>query len=209
MKTDGNNRTSFVMYESFEMQKLPDNLRLRYYDSLIAYGLRQEAPDLSDSWELESIWKLVTPQIDANYKKFLNGSKGGAPRGNQNASKGEKQPKNNQKTTENNPMSNEKCVMSNENEIRGTGDDTPVPLHNEKFKKPTVDEVRKYCEEKHINIDPGRFIDYYESNGWKVGKSTMKNWRAAIRNWNRNQQPLANDIQQRREAQSVPTEELA
>jgi hypothetical protein len=55
------------------------------------------------------------------------------------------------------------------------------------FQKPTVDEVRAYCEERGNNIDPEKFIDYYNSNGWKVGKSPMKDWKATIRNWERNE----------------------
>ena len=53
------------------------------------------------------------------------------------------------------------------------------------FKKPTVDEVRAYCQERQNNIDPERFVDYYESNGWKVGRNAMKSWQAAVRTWER------------------------
>ena len=61
--------------------------------------------------------------------------------------------------------------------------------HSEKekrFQKPTVEEVAAYCRERGNNIDPQHFIDYYESNGWKVGKTSMKDWQATIRNWERN-----------------------
>lgn len=60
------------------------------------------------------------------------------------------------------------------------------PPERAQFKKPTLDEVAAYIQESGYNIDPQRFIDYYESNGWHVGKSSMKDWRAAIRNWVRN-----------------------
>lgn len=53
------------------------------------------------------------------------------------------------------------------------------------FKKPTVDEVRAYCQERQNNVDPERFVDYYESNGWKVGRNAMKSWQAAVRTWER------------------------
>lgn len=61
--------------------------------------------------------------------------------------------------------------------------------HSEKekrFQKPTIEEVKAYCEERQNGIDPQRFIDYYESNGWRVGKTSMKDWQATIRNWERN-----------------------
>ena len=55
-----------------------------------------------------------------------------------------------------------------------------------RFIKPTVDEIRAYCNEKGYNIDPERFYDYNESKGWLVGKTPMKDWRAAVRTWVRN-----------------------
>ena len=53
----------------------------------------------------------------------------------------------------------------------------------EKFKKPTLQEVAEYCQERGNNIDPEEFIAHYESNGWKVGKTPMKNWKSAIVTW--------------------------
>ena len=57
-----------------------------------------------------------------------------------------------------------------------------------RFHKPTIDEIVAYCSEKDFKLDAHRFYDYYESNGWRVGKTPMKDWRAAIRNWVRNEQ---------------------
>lgn len=51
------------------------------------------------------------------------------------------------------------------------------------FIKPSLEEVKAYCDERNNNVDAEQFIDYYESNGWKVGKNTMKDWKAAIRTW--------------------------
>ena len=56
-----------------------------------------------------------------------------------------------------------------------------------RFKPPTIDEVRAYIAEKGFSVDAGRFIDYYTANGWKVGgRASMKDWKAAVRNWERN-----------------------
>lgn len=60
--------------------------------------------------------------------------------------------------------------------------DKPPTRH--KFTPPTVDEVMAYCTENGFNIDPVRFVDYYKSNGWKVGRNPMKDWKAAVRSWN-------------------------
>lgn len=54
-----------------------------------------------------------------------------------------------------------------------------------RFTPPTVAEVRAYCQERKNNVDAERFVDYYTSNGWKVGKNPMKDWKAAVRTWER------------------------
>lgn len=51
------------------------------------------------------------------------------------------------------------------------------------FKKPSVEDVQQYCTQRQNNINAEHFIDYYEANGWKVGKNAMKDWKAAIRTW--------------------------
>ncbi|MCD7735325.1 MAG: helix-turn-helix domain-containing protein [Clostridiales bacterium] len=54
-----------------------------------------------------------------------------------------------------------------------------------RFTPPTVGQVRDYCQGQGYSIDPERFVDYYEARGWMLGKSKMKNWQAAVRNWSR------------------------
>lgn len=61
--------------------------------------------------------------------------------------------------------------------------DKPARAH---FTKPTLEEIQAYCRERGNGVDANRFVDYYEANGWKVGKNPMKDWRAAIRNWEKN-----------------------
>ena len=61
-----------------------------------------------------------------------------------------------------------------------------------RFTPPTVDEVAAYCGERNNRIDPQTFVDFYASKGWVVGKSKMKDWKAAIRTWEKrdgNSQP--------------------
>lgn len=57
------------------------------------------------------------------------------------------------------------------------------PTRTKRFTPPTVDEVRAYCKERGNGVDPQRFVDYYSSNGWMVGKTKMKDWKAAVRTW--------------------------
>lgn len=54
-----------------------------------------------------------------------------------------------------------------------------------RFVQPTVEEVAAYCRERRNSVDAQHFVDYYSSNGWKVGKNPMKDWKAAVRTWER------------------------
>ena len=81
------------------------------------------------------------------------------------------------------------CPLEIEKEIE-IEKDIDIDINKEKpskkFKKPSLEEVQEYCKERNNNINPEHFIDYYESNGWKVGKNPMKDFKAAIRTWERN-----------------------
>lgn len=55
-----------------------------------------------------------------------------------------------------------------------------------RFVKPTISDIEQYCSEKNISINAQQFIDYYESNGWKVGRNSMKNWQATVNRWANN-----------------------
>lgn len=66
--------------------------------------------------------------------------------------------------------------------INITEDDKPK---RSRFKQPTLEEVQAYCIERQNSVDAERFIDYYTSNGWKVGKNPMKDWKSAVRTWER------------------------
>lgn len=53
------------------------------------------------------------------------------------------------------------------------------------FVAPCVSEVRAYCDERHNSVDPEAFVDFYQSKNWMVGKNRMVDWKAAVRNWER------------------------
>ena len=55
-----------------------------------------------------------------------------------------------------------------------------------RFVKPTVEDISDYCQERASNVDAVKFFDYYSSNGWRVGKNPMKDWKAAVRTWEKN-----------------------
>lgn len=55
-----------------------------------------------------------------------------------------------------------------------------------RFVKPTIEEIKAYCQERNNNIDAEYFYDKYEGQGWKVGKNPMKDWKAVVRTWEKN-----------------------
>lgn len=66
-------------------------------------------------------------------------------------------------------------------------EEEPKPKAKAKaFQKPTLEEVKAYCIERKNEVDPEGWINFYTSNGWKVGKNPMKDWKASVRTWERN-----------------------
>ena len=75
-----------------------------------------------------------------------------------------------------------------------------VPQRVTRFTKPTLDQIKEYNQQTGLGVDEQAFMDFYESKGWKVGNSPMKDWKAALRNWARR------DKQNQPDKQYEPTE---
>ena len=73
-----------------------------------------------------------------------------------------------------------------------TASDEAEKTNTKKFKPPTLEEVQQYCLERNNNIDPQRFVDYYTSNGWMVGRAKMRDWKASVRTWEQNEKKVFN-----------------
>lgn len=71
-----------------------------------------------------------------------------------------------------------------EKEIHSSAKSTTTK--RKRFVKPTLSQITQYCFERNNNVNAEQFYDYYESNGWKVGKNAMKDWKACVRTWERN-----------------------
>lgn len=157
----------------------------RMVRAMLIYTATGEIP-LFDGNE-RFIWPTLKAQIDrdeAAYqerceKNRANGAKGGRP-------------KNQSVITETEwfsekPKKAKEKVKEKEKEKKKENDsdmaDKPPTRHL--FSPPSVDDVREYCTENGYNVDPERFVDHYTSNGWMVGRNRMKDWKSAVRNWNR------------------------
>ena len=64
--------------------------------------------------------------------------------------------------------------------------------HTKGFVQPSIEEVQQYITEQGYHVDAERFVDYYTSNGWMVGKNKMKDWKAAVRTWERKEKETEN-----------------
>lgn len=83
----------------------------------------------------------------------------------------------NQQSTNNQPTTNQQLTTSK----KGRREEGKKYI----FIPPTVEEVRAYCSERKNNVDPQTFVDFYQGKGWMVGKNKMKDWKAAVRTWER------------------------
>ena len=153
----------------------------RMVRAMLIYTATGEMP-LFDGNE-RFIWPTIKAQIDrdeAAYqerceKNRANGTKGGRP-------------KNQTVITETEwffekPKKAKEKEKEKEKEKDSDMADKPPTRHG--FSPPSLDDVRDYCRGKGYNVDPERFVDYYTSNGWKVGRNPMKDWKAAVRSWER------------------------
>lgn len=83
-----------------------------------------------------------------------------------------------------------RCQIDTESSVIPTPNNINNNINNnisaKRFVKPNVEEIESYCKERNNSVDAQQFFDYYESKGWKVGKSPMKDWKASVRTWEKN-----------------------
>ena len=74
-----------------------------------------------------------------------------------------------------------------------------------RFVKPTVEEVRAYCQERGNTVDAEYFVNHYDSNGWMVGRTHMKDWKATVRKW---EKPLKEETKSQETFSSFETDDF-
>lgn len=185
---------AFLFYRSYResLNGMTQKDQLATLLAIIDYALYGVEPDLKGKMPA-AIFTVVRPNIDANNAKRKAGKKGGRPKKETNGfsedetigfPKGE---------------SNEGCIMKDEGQ-RDEGQrecGAAEPPTRPRFVPPTVEEVAAYVRECGSAVDPQVFWDFYAAKGWMVGKSKMKDWRAACRSaesWERwDRKPAASD----------------
>ena len=78
---------------------------------------------------------------------------------------------------------NDRVQKEKEKEKEKEKDKEVIPPR--RFTPPTVEQVQAYCKERGNAVDPQRFVDFYTAKGWRVGNQPMKDWKAAVRTWER------------------------
>lgn len=206
-------RESFVIHAEY-IEDLPEELKGAFLRYIYEYGINEIEPELS-GLEL-TVWLKIKRRIDddveayerkiANLKQNRNRTATGtktAPT-TETRTNTERTPNDNRtetdEKTENTAGDRADSVSVNDSvnvsvnvpdsvnvaEAKPAEPVRATDTTKKRFVKPKLEDIRDFCLEKNINIDVDRFFNYYESKGWKVGVSPMKDWKAAVRNWAKN-----------------------
>ena len=159
----------FQYYETFEtiIEKIKDIEQREWLRKvIIQYGLHGTAPESFNSEALEIAWTICKDLIDQQiHRREVNAA---------NRAGKKAEPETNKENLAAEPQPEEKPAQEIQQE----------KPKRKNFVKPTVEEIAAFCKEKKYTVSAQQFFNYYESNGWKIGRNAMKSWQAAVQNWN-------------------------
>lgn len=190
------NRDSFVIFASYmkSFSKLNMEQRGVLITAMMNYQIGDELPEMDALTDMA--FSFIKDDMDFNNQKYdekcernkENGKKGGRPKAN-GFSENPKKPNGFSEEiseTQQNPTKPTKTLYEYDYDYESEYEHEEIKKpKTKKFIKPTVEEIRAYCQERNNNVDPERFYDFYESKGWKVGNQGMKDWKSAVRTWER------------------------
>ena len=185
-------KNSFVMYTDYQEQLELLTMEQRGYllTAIMAYVSGDQMPEMDGITRMA--FSFIRAGIDRDAEKYQKtvearqeaGKLGGRPKANGFSEKQTKAKKANgfsEKQTKAKKPDND-----NENDSVSENDTENIKTRG-RFTPPTIQELDAYITEHGYHVDAEKFLDYYNSNGWMVGKNHMKDWKAAVRNWSRNQ----------------------
>lgn len=184
---------AFTIFEKFGdvCAALNEDDRKELCYAICMYGMFGEEVELP--YLLKAIFISLKEDIDNSKESRLRGSKGGRPRMKREVSEDEKPGVS--ETSKPQVSENEKPHVSEEaakteSQTKPNQTKPNQTKGGRRFAPPAREEVSAYAAEyaSEKKLDPGgfdaeRFMDYYESNGWKVGRNAMRDWRATVRDW--------------------------
>lgn len=167
------------------IRDLPDEERLLLYDAVFDFGFGNEVQELPPL--LKSLFGLIVPTLERSIrfeeKQRRNGAKGGRP------SKTQAKAKETQDTFgENLAVASDLAVAD------AVAVGKAKPPRAARFTPPSLEEVTAYCRERGNGVDAQVFIDHYTANGWMRGKSKIRDWRACVRTWEKNNEKGSRDV---------------
>ena len=190
-------RDSFIIFTSYikNISRLNMEQMGALLTAMMCYQLDEDLPEMDDITDLA--FSFIKDDMDHNNEKYdemcernrENGKKGGRPSSKPSGfSEKPKKPsgffEGNEKTQQNPTKPKETLYeYEDEYEYENDNDVKEEKSKQKKFVKPTLEEIRAYCQERNNGVDSERFFDFYESKGWKVGNQGMKDWKAAVRTW--------------------------
>ena len=180
-----------------EMELLTDAEFGRLCRALLKYSSTGEMEELSGNERvLFPRVKMQEDRFQASYEELSNsrsesGKKGAAKRWNKSESEHSKNGKATFANGKNSKAIPANGKNGNTETNTETNTDTNILLSNDskgetrarRFTPPTLDDVLAYVQERGSDVDPQRFLDFYASKGWMIGKNPMKDWKAAVRTW--------------------------
>nr|DAW30090.1 MAG TPA: hypothetical protein [Caudoviricetes sp.] len=168
----------FQYYETFEtiIEKIKDNEeREQLRKVIINYGLHGTAPESFHTEALEIAWTVCKDLIDQQqHRREVNAANRAGKKADPSVII----------RINNGAEEIERPLQNPEPEEKAAQEIQPKKPKRKNFVKPTVEEIAAYCKEKNYNVNAQQFFNYYESNGWKIGRNAMKSWQAAVQNWN-------------------------
>ena len=87
-------------------------------------------------------------------------------------------------------MGDVSIIDTNNKEDININNNSLYKRESSRFQKTSIDEIRQYCSSRNNSVDPEQFFNFYESKGWTIGKSHMKDWRAAVRTWEKREKEV-------------------
>ena len=187
-------RKQFTWYRSYydALKELPAEEFRDIVLAVCAYALDGEEPELSGV--ARAIFTLIRPTLEVGRSKAENRSRaeqtsisaeqtGNRPEQTKNKPE---QTQNKRKQTDNKPEQTRKEKEKEKEREKESENDSycspPPPSGPKRFVPPPLAEVQSYVAQRQSPVDPQGFIDFYASKGWMVGKTPMKDWKAACRN---------------------------
>lgn len=172
------NKKSFVMYDDWRelFLSLPSDKAGELIQAVFVY--REDARVKPTDPAINAIFQMIKARLDADAELYAA------------------------KCAKNKAIANERQrTLTNVNgripNVTDNDNDNDKDIKDKKenikrksiFVRPSIEEVRAYCNERNNSVDPQTFVDFYAAKGWKVGSASMKDWKACVRTWEKREQP--------------------